>query len=371
MQRMTKDKITINIEPNHPLTRDMIGFSLITDGEKILKAAPELGYSHCCIEKSAQDRPICQYLPMVEKIDYSASFFYLQAFFSAIESLSGIELPVYAQYARVLAMELNRITAHLLFIGRFSGALHANNAVFQAFYLRDEVLNILKKVCGGQKPCYYYVLGGIKKKNSDEILEQIKTFIPKFTDKFTVYADSIKKNPVFSDSARNIGIIDTQNALEYSITGVNLRASGLNLDFRKEKPYLVYDKLEFQVPTAFEGDCYSRLCLRIDEIKIALNLVKQCVDRLLATCGGDCNLGINLMDFCPKNGTAVSFTESPRGLVMCHIVSEGGSRLKRVKWRTPSFYSVQILEKLLTGHNLTDFTVIFNSLDIISSEVDR
>ena len=371
MREVTKDKIAVKIEPNHPITRDMIGFDVILDGEKISKINSNLGFSHKGIEKAGQDRYIGQYLPVIEKIDYFAPFFYSHAFLSALERLSEIELPLYAQYVRVLTMELNRITSHLSNLGRFMDVLNCRSAAFHFFNMQNEILNIFEKISGGRISCNYYVFGGVKNNICREILTEILNFTSKFKEKFKILQGFTKENPVFLDRTRNKGIIDTQNALEYSITGVNLRASGLNLDFRKEKPYLLYDKLEFYAPTVFEGDCYSRFALRLDEIKISIELVKQCLDWLLSNCEEKCNLENKLSDICPKAGAAVSFTEGPRGLIMCHVVSDGGKKLKRVKWRTPSFYSIQILEKALIGLNLADFAVIFDSLDINSSEADR
>jgi len=371
MKTLIKDKMTLNIEPNHPLTRDLLGFSVELEGEKITKCAPRLGYSHRGFEKTAQDKLFTQYLPVVEKIDYLSEFFYAQAYIAAAEELLEIEPPKTAQYIRVLTMELNRISSHLFWLGQFISALGNNNAVFSTFNIRNEILDIFEKITGGRMTHNYYVFGGVRKKISNEILNNILNFTKNFNQKFKIIENMITQNPIFIDRTRNIGVLTTEKALSYSITGVNLRASGYALDFRKEKPYLTYDELDFSVPTAFAGDCYSRYKLRLDEIKTSLDIVNQCTDWLLTHNNEKINLNLNQIDIKPKAGRAVSYTESARGLVMCHLFTDGSEKPSRIKWRTPSFYAVQILEKLAVGCSLTDFTALYGSLDILAAEAER
>lgn len=361
----------INIGPEHPSTHGPIRFSAELEGEKILKLTPHLGYLHRGIEKAAENRLFGQYLPMVEKIDYLAGFFCSQAYVSAVEALLEVEVPEYAQYIRVLTMELNRISSHLLWLGRFLLDLGATGPIFQAYSLRNEILNLFEKITGARMAHNYYVFGGVRDDISRLVLLEILDFIKNFPKKFKILEDIITENPIFIDRTRGLGIVNTECALKYSITGPNLRAGGLNLDFRKEIPYLVYDKLEFSIPTAFEGDCHSRFKIRIEEIKISLNIVNQCVDWLLAKGGGEFNRQISIADLKPKAGTAQSKTESARGLIICHIVSNGSEKPERVKWRTPSFYAVQLLENIAPGNNLADLTALMGSLDIVLAEVDK
>lgn len=371
MKELTRNKMTINIGPQHPSTHGVLRLSTELKGEKITKCTPHLGYLHRGLEKAAQNRLFVQYLPMVDRIDYLAGFFYSHAFLSATEELLELELPKIAQYTRVLTMELNRISSHLLWLGCFLLDLGNQGAVFYAFNLRNEILNIFEKITGARMTHNYYIFGGVRDKISNDTLNDILDFTQNFNQKFKVLENIIAENPIFLSRTKNIGILNTENALPYAITGVNLRASGLALDFRKEKPYLIYDELDFTIPTAFDGDCYSRYKLRIDEIKISLDLANQCTDWLLSHQEGKIDLGLNQISIKPKAGKSVSYTESARGLVMCHLITDGSEKPKRVKWRTPSFYAIQILEKLAPNNTLADLMAIYGSLDIVIPEADR
>ncbi len=371
MKDIKQNKTVINSNINCPSTHGALRFSAETDGGKIIKFVPELGYTHRGLEKAAQNRLFSQYLLMTEKIDYLADFFYTQAYLSATEELLEIELPKNAQYIRVLTMELNRISSHLAWLADFAQSLGIPAPVSYAFNLRNEILNIFEKITGGRISHNYYVFGGVRNKISNDILNDILDFIKNFNQKFKILKTVMMENPVFLDRTKDLGIITTEIALPYSITGVNLRASGLALDFRKEKPYLVYNELEFIIPTAFEGDCYSRCKLRMDEIEISLNLVKQCAEWLLANQDGAINLNINQTDIKPKTGKAASWTESARGLVMCNIITDGSKKPKRLKWRTPSFYAIQLLEKIAVHCALADLPALISSLDIVITEADR
>lgn len=371
MKQNNRKKMVINIGPQHPSTHGVIRFLTELEGEKIVKINPCLGYLHRGLEKAAEDRLFAQYLPMVDRVDYLAGFFCSQAYLSATEQLLEIELPLKAQYIRVLTMELNRIASHLLWLGCFMMDLGATGAIFFAFNLRNEILNIFEKITGSRMMHNYYTFGGVKDVIPNDILAEIQQYIKFFPKKFKIIEDLTATNPIFLDRTKGLGVLNTENALAYSITGPNLRASGSNLDFRKEKPYLIYDQLEFRTPTDFEGDCYSRYKVRIDEIKTSLSLSNQCVDWLLTNQTGEINLNISPLAVKPKAKTAVSYTESARGLIMCRVAADGSDKPKRVKWRTPSFYAVQVLEKLVPGNDLADLMAIFGSLDIIVPEVDR
>lgn len=371
MKTNSRNKMTLNIGPQHPSTHGVLRLLVELEGEKILKCTPHLGYLHRGLEKAAQNRLFGQYLPMVDRVDYLSGFFCSQAFLSTIEELSEIEIPKKAQYIRVLTMELNRIASHLLWFGTFLMDIGATGPIFYAFNLRNEILNIFEKITGARMMYNYYVCGGVRRDISNNILKEISDFTSHFNKKFKTLENIVTKNPVFLDRTTGLGVLNTRDAFDYSITGVNLRASGYNLDFRKEKPYLVYNELEFHTPVAFEGDCHSRYLLRVEEIKVSINLVNQCIDWLLTHSQENYSLNINPLNIKPKTGTAVSYTESPRGLIMCHLVTDGSEKPKRVKWRTPSFYAIQILEKLLPENTLADLTTIYGSLDVAISEADR
>ncbi len=292
MKNNTKNKMTINLTPENPLSP--IGFGLLVELESdvITKCTPQLGFNHKSLEKATQNRLFSQYIPMSEKIDYLSGFFCAQAYLSALEQLSDVELPKKAQYIRVLTMELNRISSHLRWLAAYLAGFGVLAPANLAYKLRGKILNIFENITGGRMSHNYYVFGGVRSDISKENLIEISNFKSDFNKELNTLENLISKNPVIIDSSMDIGVLSTQYALEYSITGVNLRASGLNLDFRKEKPYLVYNELKFHTPTAFEGDSYSRYLLRMEEMKISADLVKQCADWLLANQGEIFNLKI-------------------------------------------------------------------------------
>ncbi len=365
-----KNDFKIN-QAAHPVIQTAEEFSAKFEGEIISKYTPNLGFQHKGLEKSAYNKALGEYIPYAGKIDFLSEFFYAEAYISAAEGIFGIIPLKNAQYTRVLMMELNRISSHLHWLGHFAQSLGFKSQIYQIFSLRNEVLNIFEKITGSRIACNYYVLGGIKEKISNEILNYILDFTKDFNKKLCNLTNCLTKNSIFTDRTKGLGVITSEIALPYSITGVNLRANGLPLDFRKEKPYLVYNELEFSIPTTFEGDCYSRYKLRTDEINISLNLINQCAGWLLANSNEEINLDIDLENIKPKEERVISWVESPRGLILCYLTTDDNGKIKRLKWRTPSFYAVQLLEKIVPGCTLADFNTLYNSLDISLSEADR
>ncbi len=372
--KIMKEKINnatkITIEPTHPLFEGLAGFCIELENGKISKATPELGFGRRNIEKAAQNKSFQEFLPFAERIGTDV-LFYSYSYISSLEKILEIEPTLYAQFARVLTMELSRIYSHINTIGRIAELKCPNSLKYEIKNIKYQIYDILKNITNDPNMRGYYVLGGIKNSISSENIDKIKDFSDNFSKNFKNTENTFEKNPILLHSIKNIGFLDTQNALEYSITGVNLRASGLNLDFRKEIPYLVYNNLEFTVPTAFNGDCYSRFILRIDEIKASLHLINQCIDWILTNNNNKNQVNINISDVAPKCKTATSYTESPKGLIMCRLTLNENKELEYAKWRTPSFYAVQVLEKVLLESTLDDLVVIFNSLDIDTMEADR
>lgn len=357
--------------PVLPLKHATEEFSVKLEGENIAKYTPNLGFWHKGLEKIAYNKGFSEYLPFAEKVNFLSEFFFSYAYISAVEKLLGVDAPKKSQYIRVLTMELNRISSHLSWIAHFTQNLGLKSPINLIFSLRNDILNIFEKITGGRISHDYYIFGGVKQEISNDILNNICDFINNFDKKFSFFDTFLIKNPIFIDNTKDLGLITSEIALPYSITGVNLRANGLPLDYRKEKPYLIYNELEFTIPTAFEGDCYSRYKLRIEEIKISLNLVKQCTDWLLAHIGEEINLNLNPDKMVNKSTEATSWVESPQGLVICHLKANEHNKIKRLKWRTPSFYTLQLLEKLAPGCTLSSFNTIYNSLDIVLPEADR
>ncbi len=372
MSEKLRQKMKVNIGPQHPSTHGVLRLVVDTDGEVIKDCEPIIGYLHRGMEKMAESRTYLQYLPIVDRIDYLSSFFCAEAFCSAVEFLSDIELPIKAKYIRTMLLELNRISSHLLWLGTFLLDLGASSPFFYCFREREQVISLFESLTGSRMMYNYHTFGGVKKDLNESFLEDLYKFIADFPAKIDEYEGLITKNPVFLKRTYGMGILSKKNALDYSITGPNLRASGVSLDFRKQKPTLVYDKVDFDIPNRKYGDSWSRYFVRVQEMRESLKIVNQCADWLSSTSEVLYKLdNIKSMLIKPSEGVIASQVESARGLLTCIIHSDGSTKPLRVKWRTPSFYAVQVLPNLIKNHMYSDIMAIFGSLDVILPEVDR
>ena len=369
-------QMKINIGPQHPSTHGVLRLILDLEGEIIKNTEVKIGYLHRGLEKMAESRSFLQYLPLVDRIDYLSSFFCSQAFCAAVESLCLIDeqIPIKAHYIRVLLMELNRIASHLLWLGTFLLDLGASSIFFYCFKEREKIIRIFESITGARMMYNFFKFGGVKSDIKVDDLESIEQFTLSFITELKICENIITDNPIFYLRTKNIGILDSKTALNYSITGANLRSSGICLDFRKSRPYAIYNKIDFKTPIKFDGDSYSRYITRIEEMKQSICIIKQCIDWLKSNRDLPFALDINqiLLKSKSYDNTATSYVESPRGLLSCSVfANKGDERPNRVKWRTGSFYAVQVLPLLLEDMEYADLMSIFGSLDIVLPEVDR
>jgi len=371
MKPICDSDMIINIGPQSPALYGSMKLAIKLNGEIIKSVESVIGYNHRGIEKLAESLTYLQYLPVVNKIDYLSGFMYMEAYCSAVEKLCDINVPERAQYIRVMLMELNRISSHLFYLGVYLSDLGSKAQFYFAFTLRDEILHILQDICGQKIMQNYFVFGGVKHDLDLNALNKICDFCSSFSQKVKELENLIIDNPAFKARTKGLGIITKNKALSYSLTGANLRSAGINLDIRKIKPYLVYDALEFQVPIDDSGDCFSRCLLRIREMIESLKIIRQCSRFLIKSSGEYKNNDVNPLQIHPQSNTVISHVESPRGIISCTIISDGSDKPSRVKWRTPSLYSIQILPELLKNRYYSDITAIVGSLDIVVSEADR
>jgi len=367
-QELTKMKI--NIGPQHPSTHGVLRLVLELDGEIIKSCEPVIGYLHRGLEKMAESRTYLQYLPTVDRIDYLGGFFNAYAFCDAVENLAQIEISKRSQYIRVLTMEMNRLSSHLLWLGTFLLDMGATSPLFYTFRDREEILSLFEELTGQRMMYNYYTFGGVRHDVSNDWLDKITDFIKKMPRKIQDYEDIITTNPIFATRTKNIGMLSKHGALQYSITGPNLRACGIDVDLRKQSPYLIYNELDFEAKTAQTGDSFERYKVRIEEMRECLKLISQCVDWLKNN-SGEVLSTIKQPNLKVPEGEFISNVEAPRGICSCYVKSDGSGLPYRVKWRTGSFYSVQVLPKLLEGAIYPDLMAIFGSLDVILPEVDR
>lgn len=359
------NNMILNLGPQHPSTHGVLRLILELDGEKIISCEPDVGYLHRGMEKIAESRSCIQYLPMVDRVDYLSGFFYSYLFCSAIEELNSIEVSQTANYIRIMMMELNRIASHLLWLGTYLLDLGAISPMFYTFREREKILSYFEKITGQRMMYNYFVFGGVRHYNIE--LKEVEILILYLSEKIEEYEKLISENPIFVSRTKNIGVITKEMALDWSLTGPNLRASGVVKDYRFNMP--IYNDIEYDIILDNNGDCYSRYLVRIYEMYESINIIEQCID-YLRTMSGPQNLPqvpINRIN----EGEVYSFVEAPRGQSMCYVLSVGEATPYRVKWRTGSYYSTQILKELLKGCCLADVMAIYGSLDVVLPEVDR
>lgn len=392
---MQTEKMIINVGPQHPSTHGVLRLIITLNGEIIEHTEPVIGYLHRGMEKIAESRSYYQYLPMVDRIDYLSSFFNLASFCTAVESIAGLEVPKRAQYIRVITMEFNRISSHLMWLASMLLDLGATSPIFYTFREREEIVSLFEELTGARMLYNYYCFGGVKKDLPAGWLKKASDLCKKLPKYFDEYEAIITNNPIFLERTKGTGILSKEMALDYGITGPNLRASGMEFDLRKTSSSSIYDNFDFKVCIAKNGDSYDRYVVRLDEMRESVKIIEQAIEdipggspeklhikQLNCGCGKDecevCGIAtkltakrINPAVFKPPAGEAVSMIESPRGITSCYIVSDGSTKPYRVKWRTPSFSNVQLLPELVKNKLYADLMPIFGSLDVVLPEVDR
>ena len=359
-------KLKLNLGPQHPSTHGVLRLILELEGEKILSCEPDVGYLHRGMEKMAEKLSYIQYLPLVDRIDYLAGFFYSELMCRTVEKALNIELGDKARAIRVMLLELNRIASHLLWIGAFLMDLGATSPFFYAFRERELILSYFEKLTGQRMMNNFFVFGGVR--HDIFALEDVENILKTLDKKVSDYEKIITENPIFIQRTMNKGVISRELALDGAITGVNLRASGVNFDYRlKDNLYCGF----YVEPVIMEkGDSWSRYKARVLEIIESSNIVRQALGYLKK--GGELKQDlINPLNLKLPEGEYYSEIEAPRGLSGLYIKSIGERKPYRLKWRTGSYYAVNLLRRLLVGEYLNDAIAIAGSLDIILPEVDK
>ena len=361
-----KKTLKLNLGPQHPSTHGVLRLILELDGEKIVSCEPDVGYLHRGMEKMAENMTYIQYLPTADRIDYLAGCFYSELLCRTVEKAKGVELSQRVKTIRVILLELNRIASHLLWIGAFLMDLGAVSPFFYAMREREMILRYFEKLTGQRMMYNYFVFGGVRK--DIDYIEDIENIIKILPEKIKDYEKIITDNPIFLKRTKCKGILEQDVAFNYAVTGVNLRASGIEYDIRT-KDYL-YEGFKFK-PVVLEGkDSWARYKARILELKESIKIIEQGLNILTYGEKLEQNL-INPINLKLPEGEYYNEIEAPRGLASVYIKSTGDDKPYRLKWRTGSYYSVNLLRKLLVGEYLNDAIAISGSLDIILPEVDK
>ena len=387
-------KMVLNMGPSHPSTHGVLRVVLELDGEIITKAVPDVGYLHRGDEKIAENMTYTQFIPYTDRLDYLAPLANNVAYALAVEKLLGIDkaLPPRCQFIRVICCELARISSHLLGLGAFALDVGAVTVFMHTFTEREKIYNLCESLTGARFTTTYTRIGGLSRDLPPGWVDQCRKFLDEVVINFDETEELLTRNRIFVDRTEGVGVLSKDKAIDYGITGPNLRGSGVNYDLRKAQPYLVYDQLQFDVPLGSKGDCYDRYLVRMEEMRQSARILRQCLDKLP---GGPINVDDGKIVMPAKQkvltrmeelihhfilvtqgvnappGEVYFGAENPKGELGFYINSRGGGTPYRLKIRAPSFVNLSVLPDLLPGHMISDIVAILGSIDFVMGECDR
>jgi len=360
------EELFVNMGPQHPSTHGVLRVLAKLDGEIVTEAKADIGYLHRCFEKIAEKRQLFQVIPYTDRTDYLSAITNELVFCMAIEKLIEVELPMRAVYIRFIMAELQRIASHLLFFGTFALDLGATTAFLYAWRERERLLDIFESVTGARLLYNYLRIGGVRNDLFDGFERVVENYLDDLEGRVKEYHDLVSGNRIFEVRTQGVGRLSKEDAIAYGASGPVLRGSGVPYDVRKVDPYLVYDRYDWQMPVRSEGDCFARYMVRMDEIYESIKLVRHGIaDIPDGDFIGDVPRRIKL------EGDSFARVDSPRGEVSCYLVGEGSDQAYRLKWRSPCFVHLQLLNILGQGGLIADLVASIGSLDIVMGEVDR
>lgn len=410
---------TLNFGPQHPAAHGVLRLILEMDGEVIERADPHIGLLHRGTEKLAESKPFNQSIGYMDRLDYVSMMCNEHAYVMAIEKLIGLDVPIRAQYIRVMFDEITRVLNHLMWLGAHGLDIGAMTVFLYCFREREDLMDCYEAVSGARMHATYYRPGGVyrdlpdrmpqyqtskwhnekevKKKNSNRegsLLDFIEDFTMRFPKCVDEYETLLTDNRIWKQRTVGIGVVSPERAMQLGFTGPMLRGSGIEWDLRRKQPYEVYDKLDFDIPIGKEGDCYDRYLVRVEEMRQSNRIIKQCVDWLRANPGpvildnskvappkravmkDDMEALIHHFKlftegYCVPEGEVYSAIEHPKGEFGIYMVSDGANKPYRVKIRAPGFPHLAAMNEMSKGHMLADVVAIIGTMDVVFGEIDR
>ncbi len=386
---------TLNFGPQHPATHTTLRLVLQLDGERVVKATPDIGYLHSGFEKLGEDLDFNQYVTIVDRMNYISPLANEIAWHHAVEKLLGIELTPRAKYLRTICAELMRISDHLLCIGAVALDLGGFTAFIYFFQEREKIYDLVEQASGQRFHTSYTRVGGLQYDVDDAWLGKVREFLKGFKKAHDDVSRLLDKNRIFLERTRGVGVLTKAEAIGFGATGPVARASGVIRDLRKDEPYLAYQDLDFKVVCATAGDCHARYIVRMRELLESIKLLEQAVENVPA---GPLNIDASgkssmpakaevyrsieglIQHFevvMPNRGVPApveevyAATESPNGELGFYLVSDGKHRAYRARCRPPSFVHFAMFSKLMLGHQVSDIVAVLGSLNIIAAELDR
>lgn len=362
------ETFVLNLGPQHPATHGVLRIKLTMDGEYVMRAEPVCGYIHRMHEKMGENRTWAQFLPNTSRIDYLSAMHYTHAFVAAVERGVGIEVPLRAEYLRVITSELNRISSHLVWFGAFLLDLGGFTPLLYAFDDREQILDLLEGICGARLTYCYYRFGGLCNDVDDNFIQGTREFVKRMRPRLKLYRQLVTDNVILRHRLEGIGPISAEQCRKYGASGPVSRGSGMAYDLRRAEPYSVYPELDFDIPVFSEGDCLARYMVRMEEMGQSLRIIEQALAKLPE--------GPVVAEKVPRTmkmvpGDYCFAVEAARGRFAVRVVSDGSDTPYRVKLRTPSFANLSLFEETSAGMILPDALALMGSLDLVIPDIDR
>lgn len=410
---------TMNFGPQHPAAHGVLRLVLELDGEVIHRADPHVGLLHRATEKLAENRTYLQSVPYMDRLDYVSMMVNEHAYVMAIEKLIGLEVPIRAQYIRVMFDEITRILNHLLWLGAHALDVGAMTVFLYAFREREDLFDVYEAVSGARMHAAYYRPGGVyrdlpgrmpqyeesplrskadvvrlNENRQGSLLDFIEDFTNRFPANIDDYETLLTDNRIWKQRTVGIGVVSPERALALGFSGPMLRGSGIEWDLRRKQPYEVYDKLNFDIPVGVNGDCYDRYLVRMEEFRQSNNIIRQCVDWLRKNPGPVITSNTKIAPparetmkhdmealihhfklfsegFHVPAGEAYAAVEHPKGEFGIYLISDGANKPYRLKIRASGFAHLSALDEMTRGHMIADLVAIIGTQDIVFGEIDR
>ncbi|MEK0423781.1 MAG: hypothetical protein RLZ95_1691 [Bacteroidota bacterium] len=360
-------ELVVNMGPQHPATHGVLHLVVTLNGETIKKIEPHLGYIHRSIEKMCESLTYRQFIYVTSRMDYLSSHINNTACALLVEKGMQIEVPERAKVVRTILNELTRIASHELWIGAMAMDLGAFTPFFYAFREREMITDIMEDTCGARLTMNYIVPGGLMYDIHPEFQTKVKAFVKQFKEKVTEYEDLVTGNVIFQSRTKGIGVLTAEDAISYGCTGPVARASGVSCDMRKIAPYDAYDRVEFDEVIETAGDSFARYLVRVKEMNQSIRIIEQLIDNIPE--GDFVGKTKNVLKL--NKGEFYQRVETARGELGVYIVSEGATTPYRIKFRSPGFSNLSVLDHIAKGSKIGDLMATMGTLDLVIPDIDR
>ena len=362
------EPFVLNMGPVHPSTHGVFRMRVTLDGEVVVDIEPIFGYLHRGIEKLAEQRTYTGIIPLTDRLDYISSMSNNLAYCLAVEKLAGIKVPERAEYIRVIIAELQRVAALLIAVGAFLNDCGAFFTPFLYMFRERERIVDLFEMVSGQRLTYNYMrVGGVSQDLPEEFMPALRKFMNMMPRFMAEYDRLLVQNEILIARAKGVGILTGEQAINCSVSGPVLRASGVNWDIRKADPYSIYDRFDFAIPTQTTGDCYDRYRQRVEETRQSLHIIRQAMEQIPS---GPVRAELPQL-IRPPAGEAYAHIEAPKGELGFYLVSDNSIAPYRCHIRPPSLINLTALRDMVRGWKIADLIIIFGSIDITVGEIDR